>query len=289
MKGIRIFFIFLLVLLLTACSSLKSKGTAQANSTFKTLQQRLIADGFAESRIRELYAKPSVTFDVKSVSQYFVHKESTLNYDQFSEAGQIQNAKAYMETYKKEFVAAEQAYGVTRRVITAILLVETRLGTYLGNRSVFNTLSTMAALSDTEVRKMLWSKISGTTNFSKEEFETKADKKSGWAYDELKALLKYSEREKSDPTEYVGSYAGAMGICQFMPSNALTLAKDGNDDGKVDVFNPADAIMSVANYLNHYGWYSGIDGKAAYDAVYHYNHSSYYVNTILKVADLLKG
>jgi membrane-bound lytic murein transglycosylase B len=289
MKRIRIGYILMLAVCLAACSSLQSRSAAQGTPHFKTLQQRLIADGFSENRIRELYAKPSVSFDVKSVSQYFVHKESTLNYDQFTEPGQIQNAKAYMETYKKEMIAAEQAYGVSRRVITAILLVETRLGTYLGKRSVFNTLSTMAALADKDVRKMLWGQISDTTNFSKEEFEAKADKKSGWAYDELKALLKYADREKSDPTEFVGSYAGAMGICQFMPSNALTLAKDGNDDGKVDLFNAADAIMSVASYLNNYGWYSGIDEKGAYDAVYHYNHSSYYVKTILKVAQMLKG
>ena len=74
-----------------------------------------------------------------------------------------------------------------------------------------------------------------------------------------------------------------------MPSNALTLARDGNNDGQVDLFNHADAIMSVASYLNNYGWYPGIDQKGAYDVVYQYNHSEYYVNAVLKIADLLKG
>ena len=59
----------------------------------------------------------------------------------------------------------------------------------------------------------------------------KAPKKAKWAYAELKAFIKYVEREGLDPSSINGSYAGAMGIAQFMPSNALTLAKDGNQDG----------------------------------------------------------
>ena len=47
--------------------------------------------------------------------------------------------------------------------------------------------------------------------------------------------------------------------------------------------------MSVASYLSHYGWYPGIAGKESYNVVYRYNHSKYYVNTILKIAELLKG
>lgn len=292
MRWMRISCIFIIILTVAACASMRGRSVAQTNPEakyFKSLQKRLIADGFAESRIQELYNKPSVIFEIKGVSSYFVHKESTLNYDQFSEPSQIQNAKNYIETFKKDMVAAEQGYGVSRRIITAILLVETRLGTYLGTRSVFNTLSTMAALTDSDVRQKFWKDLTGTTNYTKDEYEAKAQKKSEWAYQELKALLQYTEREKISPTEIVGSYAGAMGICQFMPSNALTLARDGNNDGQVDLFNHADAIMSVASYLNNYGWYPGIDQKGAYDVVYQYNHSEYYVNAVLKIADLLKG
>lgn len=80
-----------------------------------------------------------------------------------------------------------------------------------------------------------------------------------------------------------------MGLCQFMPSNILILAKDGDNDGRIDLFSHADAIMSIASYLKHYGWYPGIAGQEAYNVVYTYNHSSYYVNTILKIVELLKG
>ena len=61
------------------------------------------------------------------------------------------------------------------------------------------------------------------------------------------------------PQEIVGSYAGAMGISQFMPSNALTLAVDGNRDGRINLFENEDAIASVANYLSHHGYRPGLN------------------------------
>ena len=64
---------------------------------------------------------------------------------------------------------------------------------------------------------------------------------------------------------------------------------DRNADGKIDLFVHADAISSIASYLKHYGWKLGISREKAYKVVYHYNHSKYYVNTILDVADRLKG
>ncbi|MBW2644506.1 MAG: lytic murein transglycosylase [Deltaproteobacteria bacterium] len=116
-----------------------------------------------------------------------------------------------------------------------------------------------------------------------------AQRKSKWAYNELKAFLTYTTREKIDPVRIYGSYAGAMGIAQFMPSNILAFAKDGNNDGHVNLFNHADAIISIANYLKHYGWYNGINKKGMYKAIYHYNHSRQYVDTVLEVAERLKS
>jgi membrane-bound lytic murein transglycosylase B len=66
---------------------------------------------------------------------------------------------------------------------------------------------------------------------SRKKFEKKADQKASWAYRELKAFLTYTEKEGMDPTTIKGSYAGAMGISQFMPSNIAPYGKDGNADG----------------------------------------------------------
>jgi len=284
-----IFLSFLLMINACAAPVQTIAYSGSGNRYFRSLQQRLVRDGFDAGSIATLYSHTGVNFDAKGVSRYFVHREGKLNYGQFLEPGAIEKAFQYMDDYQSELTAAEKAFGVDRKAITAILLVETRFGSYVGKSSVFNVLSTMAALEDSDVKDMLWKRVSDSTDLSREEFEDKAAKKSGWAYVELKAFLTYTAKENLNPLNIYGSYAGAMGLCQFMPSNILTLAKDGDNDGHIDLFSHADAIMSIASYLKNYGWYSGISGQEAYNVVYTYNHSGYYVNTILKIIELLKG
>jgi len=284
-----VFLSFLLMINACAAPVQTIAYSGSGNRYFRSLQQRLVRDGFDAGSIATLYSHTGVNFDAKGVSRYFVHREGKLNYGQFLEPGAIEKAFQYMDDYQTELTAAEKAFGVDRKAITAILLVETRFGSYVGKSSVFNVLSTMAALEDSDVKDMLWKRVSDSTDLSREEFEDKAAKKSGWAYVELKAFLTYTAKENLNPLNIYGSYAGAMGLCQFMPSNILTLAKDGDNDGHIDLFSHADAIMSIASYLKNYGWYPGIGGQEAYNVVYTYNHSGYYVNTILKIIELLKG
>ncbi|OIN97039.1 MAG: protein MltB [Deltaproteobacteria bacterium CG1_02_45_11] len=261
----------------------------QMGGHFKSLQKRLINDGFDKTGIKELYSPPQVFFDTSSVSLFFVHREDKLNYNQFATIESIKKARKYMQEHEVELAGAERKYGVDKEMITAIILVETKLGTVLGKSSTFNTLSTTASLSEPFLRERVWEKIKSFGGLTKKDFEKKAIIKSEWAYRELKAFIQYTTGEKINPVEVYGSYAGAMGIAQFMPSNILLLARDGNQDGRIDLFNHADAIASIANYLKHYGWHPGIDDKKAYNVLYHYNHSSYYVNTLLLIAERLKG
>ena len=72
-----------------------------------------------------------------------------------------------------------------------------------------------------------------------------------------------------------------------MPSNALNLAKDGNGDGKVDLFDHSDAIFSIASYLKHHGWRPGIEHEQAYKVIMRYHYSKYYANTVLKISERL--
>jgi len=267
-------------------------GRAQAESDpdyFTALQKRLIADDFNADLINDIFDGSAITFDIDGISAYFRHRESTLNYDQFLSAKSLRSARNYMETHKEALASAEKEYGVDKSVITAVMLVETRLGTYVGNRSVINTLATMAALTDDDVRERFWRNLPEDVDITREKFEKKADQKSQWAYRELKAFIEYVDSENFDPHDIQGSYAGAMGIAQFMPSNVLLFAEDGNGDGRINLFDHGDAIASIANYLKHYGWKPGLSREAAGDVVYHYNHSKYYVNIVLKISDKLKG
>ncbi len=278
-----------ILILLLAGSSIPAVA-ADAPGPFDALEKRLISDGFDSARIQTIFASPDVSFEEGGVSAYFIHNESKLNYKQFTRIWNIASAKKYMKEHQEALAFAEKTFEVDKEVITAIILVETKLGTYLGNRSVINTLATLSAMTDEKPRQAIWDNLpDDDRRMSRKKFEKKADRKSSWAYRELKAFLSYTEREGMNPTTIKGSYAGAMGISQFMPSNIAPYGKDGNADGQVDLFVHADAISSIASYLKHYGWKPGISREQAFKVVYHYNHSKYYVNTILDVADKLKG
>jgi membrane-bound lytic murein transglycosylase B len=126
--------------------------------------------------------------------------------------------------------AAEQKYGVPALVITSIMGIETNYGGYTGKANVLNALATLA-------------------------FEHPS--RSVFFSNELVQYIVLCREQGWQAETKLGSYAGAMGMTQFMPSNYRRLAVDGNNDGNVDLFEPADAIYSVANYLAHHGWKNG--------------------------------
>jgi membrane-bound lytic murein transglycosylase B len=278
----------ILVLLIFAYQT-PATAKDEAKEFFNALQQRLVADGFDPVRIKNLYDHDDVFFESKGVSLYFLHNEATLDYKKLTERSWIREGRVYMQEQDKALQKALKEYGVDPSVITAIILVETKFGRYVGNRSIISILSTMAALTDAAPREYLWRQLPEDRRLERNRYDQKVDQKAGWAYKELKAFLTYTEQHQIDAAAIKGSYAGALGIAQFMPSNILAYGQDGDGDGRIDLFNDADAIISIASYLKHFGWKPGLNRKQAYKVVYHYNHSKYYVNTILEIADLLEG
>ena len=276
-------------LLAMACIFTTSTPAQEKSDYFAGLRQRLIADGFSPEVIHQLYSRPDVFLEADGVSRFFVHSEAKLNYDQFTTPESIQKAQDYLRYNFTVLGEAEREFGVDKRVITAILLVESRLGTVSGSRSALNILSTLAALADPAVQEAFWRVIPAERRITRERFDARVQKRADWGYRELKALLTYAEREKIDPAAVTSSYAGAVGYAQFMPTNILAYAQDGDKDGGVNLFNHADAIASIANYLKRHGWQPGISREKQEKVIHAYNPSSYYVNTILKVADSLKG
>ena len=257
-------------------------------SLFDYVKTQLVQDGYPSTMIEKLYNEPEVYFDIKSVSGYFQHNEAQLNYAQFHQTRNLAKAQKYLEKHKTSLNRVEQKYGVDKEIIVSIMLVETRLGGFTGVSRVLNVYSTMAALKAKAPRENLWEQVPPKKRLDKKEFLKKALRKADWAYEQLKAFLDYTSQNKFSPIEIRGSYAGAIGLAQFIPSSILKFGKDGNNDGQIDLFKHDDAIESIANYLKHFGWYPGISKKKAARVLYHYNHSSYYVNELLTISKLLK-
>lgn len=265
-------------------------GTAiAADSLFDKLQQQLVNDGFDKEQISKFYDDKECFFSKGMVIMFFKHDESKLDYKQFESDEDITNAKAYLAKNAQYFDKAEADYGVPREIITAIILVESRLGSHLGKSKAFNVLSTMAALQDDDIRQQFYVMAEDDKRLPREQFMSRAEKRAVWAYKELKALLTYANKYDIDPFYFKSSYAGAIGFCQFMPSNILPYGADGDGDGIIDLFKDGDAICSVARYLQKNGWGGlSIGVEQQKKAIHRYNHSSYYVDCILAVANKLK-
>lgn len=126
---------------------------------------------------------------------------------------------------------AEKEYGVPQEIIVAVIGVETNYGRNTGKFNIMDTLTTLAF-----------------------DYPRRAD----FFRNELKEYLLLAREQKFGPFKIHGSYAGALGIPQFMPSSYRKHAVDFNNDGETNLFNdPEDAIGSVANYFKQYGWQSG--------------------------------
>ena len=275
--------------LIIVCSSPAPAAVQEKPDPFARVRSRLIADGFNPEAVSQIYERSEVFLEADGVSRFFVHSEARLNYDQFSTPESIEKARAYMREQDIPLAEAEQTYGVDARAITAILLVESRLGTVSGSRSALNILSTLAALTDSGMQESFWKIIPRERRISRTHYDERVRKRAEWGYRELKALLTYAEREKIDPVAITGSYAGAVGFAQFMPTSIIAYARDGDGDGRVDLRTHADAIASIAHYLQRHGWRPGTPREQQEKAVHAYNPSSYYVAAILKITDLLKG
>lgn len=119
--------------------------------------------------------------------------------------------------------------------------------------------------------------------------QAKLTDKSDWAYKELRALLQYCTVQQLDPHGMPGSVYGAIGICQFMPSNLVPYGDDGDGDGVVNLFSVPDAIFSAALYLNKHGWKKDLTVDRQRSVLKRYNNLNIYANTILAMAESISS
>ena len=224
------------------------------------LVQRLKARGLSEEELTRTFSDSRVALYPQIVER----KGKGLNYRGRAfgllTKKSVREGKAVLHANWRILQKIEAVYGVGQEFLVAILRVETNFGRVKGNFPVFNSLLTMALIEN---------------------------RRSAWAEGELEQLLLLSRYQNRDPLSIKGSWAGAIGIPQFIPSSYRKYGADGNRDGMVDLDNLADAFASIANYLKSFGW-SRDDGFKKREAVYAYNHCDNYVNAVFAYARVLK-
>ena len=190
--------------------------------------------GFTETDLLALFAHTQAMPKVIALMQPPVEPQarSWLAYRQrFVEAKRIAAGRKFMLRHGDALAQAEGAYGVPREVVAAIIGVETLYGRNTGR------VNTLAALS--------------TLAFN---YPSRAD----LFRHELSEFLLLARDAKRDPRSYKSSYAGALGLPQFLPSSIRSYAVDFDKDGVIDLSkNPDDAIGSVASFLYLHGWQAG--------------------------------
>lgn len=149
---------------------------------------------------------------------------------QFITPDNVQNGVAFWNQYEDALNRAWMVYGVPPEIIVGIIGVETRWGRVMGKTRILDGLATLAFAYP---------------------------RRAQYFASELETFLLMARDESDDPLDLKGSFAGAMGYGQFMPSSYKEFAVDFNGDGHINLWDPVDAIGSVANYFKQHGWVKG--------------------------------
>ena len=265
--------------------------------SWQPLMRRLARDGYSTGYLHALFSRLGDTCSpmpmgakVKEIYRNKFEPRPKPSgqpdfYQGFITQENVNRCRAYLREHAVAFASMYKMTGVPKELVAALLMVETRLGTYFGRDSAFWSLASMAdAATPDKVAP-----VTADLDFASPERQAWLQKllkeRSAWAYNELKALIAFAQQNALDPLVMPGSVYGAVGIPQFMPSNLAKYAVDGNKDGKIDLFNPRDAIPSVGNYLLKHGW--GKTPAKTHQALRRYNNSTMYANTIVLLAEAI--
>ncbi|MBR9830108.1 MAG: lytic murein transglycosylase B [Oceanospirillales bacterium] len=225
--------------LLLASTMLSATGTAGAASGYADhaladeVVTQLVAEGFEADEVRAVLAKAKRQESIlEAISRPAERRLTWGEYRKiFVEQPRITQGVAFWNKHEATLKRAEETYGVPAEIIVSIIGVETRYGRIMGRYRVLDALATLGF-----------------------DYPKRADFFRG----QLVQFMQMTREEQLDPTQPIGSYAGAMGYGQFIPSSFRDFAVDFDGDGKRDIWtNEVDAIGSVANYFKQHGWKAG--------------------------------
>ncbi|HDS15775.1 MAG TPA: lytic murein transglycosylase [Proteobacteria bacterium] len=248
-----------------------------ASPCLRLLEQEGIGEELVNRFCRELTVSPAI------IGKNLKQVEYQAVYDRFLEPATVGKGRLFLKENRAWLSGIEALYQVEGELITAIFLVESDLGRYQGSYSLLEVFFSLASCAEEQHLRVVYAELKKSyPELEYQWLQRRAQKKALWGYEQLVALFKLSDRIEVDQVK--GSWAGAFGICQFIPSSCLNYAVDGNGDGRIDLYDFKDAAASVAHYLKKNGWRPGLDRQAREDVVWSYNHSKLYCRTVVELA-----
>lgn len=280
-----------ILLILGISNFAQAQGVLNISSDTKWLQKELQSMGLSKNFIADAmksYQKESFQTVVRLNLLGFLNPPQHMD---LVTPQAVAEASQFLKQNKKEFAQAQARYQVSPDVISALLWIETRHGDNLGQ---FHIVSVFLHLlqADRVTNRNELTRVALEQNKSLKEYSNKdlkkrmserTKRKAKWASDEIRALASIYKKDQLNLKTLKGSYAGAFGLAQFLPSSYRDYARATNTNTHPNLMKKSDAIMSVAHYLSRHGWKSKKPAKEV-SALMAYNNSRDYADSILEIS-----
>ncbi len=293
--------LFTLVLLLFGCSSkssleVKYIGTSRSNENLNIfsnfngwdyIAKKLISDGIDSKLVKQVYLNDKINPKFDIIPFKLRPKETSEMYKGFRTKKVKKIAQDCYLKYQNLFDQASVKFKVKPEVLVSFLTIETYCGKTFGDEYIINRLSRVSSvLSPGNVEqnlKLIRNEFPGATI---KDVKLRGEYLENVFYPQVLSLFELHQNGQLDIFTLKGSIAGAFGMPQFLPKTYMDYGFDGDLDGNIDLFNPADAIYSVGNFLKSYGWNNELSNKKKREIIWHYNRSEPYIDTIVYLSNL---
>ncbi len=286
----RRFFVCLMIItgIWVWSSSLYAAGEPER----RFVEQELVAQGVDPVQAESMMQDPRIFIQSDIVIKnlfYSSPKGSKKNPDVMEvDPLLVERGKRFMTDHAEALSAVEKSFGTSPRIITAILIIESRLGSFRMPWNAANAYANLAFLLDPAYLEAIQNRYADTYPQIRDEATiARAKRKAKWAVVELGYLVHIANHLGVDPLSLSGSFAGALGPAQFIPSSFWIFGMDGDANGIANPLDMADANLSMGNYLRKYGWREDAPLEQKRKALWYYNHSDVYVNTVMMVYETL--
>ncbi|MBQ4438758.1 lytic murein transglycosylase [bacterium] len=288
MKRFLIFLIFFLIF-----TSLSAENTQKYDEKSFDALFKAVSKHYSKEELRKIVEESLQPDELTEKNLAFIYSplsikkqaEDHTNYiDKLINDETVKNGVDFFNKYKELFCKTYAETKVEASDIIGILNWESRLGLITGEQKIIRIFAAQYFFGEKRNDELIKSgeyKKDGAISIEAGRKRVERLKKN--AFSNFKALLIQAKEKNFDPLEVKGSWAGAIGFPQFMPAS-MKFAKDGNGDGKIDLFVMEDAIVSVANYLKLHGYFE----KGSVAAFKAYNNDKIYAEGVKKYSDLVK-
>ena len=253
------------------------------------VRAQLETEGFSKGFIKQVLKtyEPKGYEEVLRLNTILYLKKSDYHGIQVTDQA-AKEVRQFSEKNKVALEKAQAAYKVPSEVIASLLFIESRFGKTIGNYHIPSVYLHIIQAPKKNVQDYLLSQTyrytDSITETDKQEILARTERKAAWAMGELKALEKVYSWKWDIGSGFRGSFSGAFGMPQFLPSSYIKWSRSMNPPAQPNLDDAADAIQSVGHYLSDHGWKTE-KADSQVPALMKYNNSKDYAKAILSLAE----